>query len=354
MSLRTVRTVDEARAVLGPLRLDGRSIGLVATMGALHEGHLSLIAKARAQCDVVVVSLFVNPAQFNEHADLERYPRQEEYDRELAERAGADVLFAPSPAEIYPPGFSSSVAVLGLTDRLEGAVRGAAHFRGVTTVVTKLLNILSPDIAYFGQKDAQQTIVIRRLVEDLNMAVDIEVCPTVREPDGLAMSSRNAHLTVEERARALALPSALAAAEMAVSAGERSADALLEIAAEAMSVFEVEPEYLALVSPDTLEPVTCLERPALLAVAARLGSTRLIDNATLDPTLPSEDRASQSVFPARLQRVAQHAPAAAQQTPAAAQPTPSARSRSSVLQPAMRSTNPNQANSREAQATCSA
>src|ERR1022692_1887210 len=246
MSLRSVRTVEELRTALQPLRATGRSIGLVPTMGALHDGHLSLISKASAQCDLVVVSLFVNPAQFNEHADLDRYPRQEARDRELAALAGADILFAPCAEEVYPPGFSTSVEVLGLTDRLEGAARGAAHFRGVTTVVTKLLNMVSPDVVYFGQKDAQQAIGIRRLVSDLNMAVRIEVCPTVREPDGLAMSSRNTHLNPEERARALALHTALQAAGAAVSAGEHRAEVLIAVAREAIAPFAVEPEYLAL------------------------------------------------------------------------------------------------------------
>jgi pantoate--beta-alanine ligase len=280
--------VGELRATLEPARRAGRMIGLVPTMGALHDGHLSLVARARAECDVVVVSLFVNPAQFDERADLDRYPRQEDRDRELATRAGADLLFAPSPEEIYPAGFATSVEVLGLTDRLEGAARGSAHFRGVTTVVTKLLNIVAPDIAYFGQKDAQQVIVICRLVSDLNLPVRIEACPTVREPDGLAMSSRNAQLNPEERARALALHVALTAADTAASDGERSAEQLVRVAREAMAPFEVEPEYIALVSPDTLELVTRLEEPALLAVAARVGSTRLIDNLTLYPAVPSQ------------------------------------------------------------------
>jgi pantoate--beta-alanine ligase len=285
--MRTLRTVGELRAALEPARRAGRTIGLVPTMGALHEGHLSLIARARSQCDLVVVSLFVNPAQFNEHADLDRYPRREDRDRSFAAQAGADLLFAPSPEEVYPVGFSTSVEVLGLTDRLEGAVRGSAHFRGVTTVVTKLLNMVAPDIAYFGQKDAQQVIVIRRLVEDLNVAVRIEACPTVREPDGLAMSSRNAHLSPDERTRALALHGALAAAGAAVSGGELSADALIRVARDAMTQFDVKPEYLALVSPDTLEPVSRLDEPALLTVAARLGATRLIDNVTLYPDVRS-------------------------------------------------------------------
>ncbi len=279
--------MGELRAALEPARRAGRTIGLVPTMGALHEGHLSLIVRARSQCDLVVVSLFVNPAQFNEHADLDRYPRQEDRDRGLAAQAGADLLFAPTREEVYPAGFSTSVEVLGLTDRLEGAVRGSAHFRGVTTVVTKLLNMVAPDIAYFGQKDAQQVIVIRRLVEDLNVAVRIEECPTVRESDGLAMSSRNAHLSPDERTRALALHRALAAAGAAVSDGELSADALIRAARDAMTPFDVEPEYLALVSPDTLETVSRLDEPALLAIAARVGATRLIDNVTLYPDVRS-------------------------------------------------------------------
>lgn len=318
--------MGELRAALEPARRAGRTIGLVPTMGALHEGHLSLIGRARAQCDTVVVSLFVNEAQFNEHADFARYPRQEDGDRELAEQAGADFLFAPSPGEIYPAGFSTAVEVHGLTDRLEGAVRGSAHFRGVATVVTKLLNIVSPDIAYFGEKDAQQLIVIRRLVEDLNLPVRVEACPTIREPDGLAMSSRNAHLSSEERARALALPGALAAAGAAVSGGERSADAVVRAARKAMTPFDVEAEYLALVNPDTLEPVSRLEEPTLLAIAARVGSTRLIDNVTLYPVLRPA--------PPPIMRLTPH-------------PT------SRPDQPAVRS-NPQQANPREVDATCSA
>jgi pantoate--beta-alanine ligase len=281
--VRTLRTVDELRAVLAPDRRAGLTIGLVPTMGALHEGHLSLIERAREQCDRVVVSLFVNPAQFNERSDLERYPRQEAHDAELAAQAGADLLFAPAVDEVYPPGFATSVEVLGVSERLEGAARGAEHFRGVCTVVTKLLCTAQPDIAYFGQKDAQQVVVIRRLVRDLNLPVRVEVCPTVREPDGLAMSSRNARLDADERARALSLYAALNAAAGDAGGGERSAEALLSAARAAMTAFAVEPEYLALVDPDTLEPVTRLDGPALLAVAAHVGDTRLIDNSILDP-----------------------------------------------------------------------
>jgi pantoate--beta-alanine ligase len=281
--MRTVRTVDGLRATLAPARSDGLRIGLVPTMGALHEGHLSLIRRAREQCDRVVVSLFVNPAQFSERSDLERYPRRERDDAELAAGAGADVLFAPSVEEVYPPGFATAVEVLGVTERLEGESRGAEHFRGVATVVTKLLCMALPDVAYFGQKDAQQVVVIRRLVADLNLPVRIEAIPTVREPDGLAMSSRNALLDADERARALALPTALNAARELAARGERSAGALLDAAREAMCPFDVAPEYIALVDPDTLEPIEMLAGEALMAIAARIGAVRLIDNATLQP-----------------------------------------------------------------------
>jgi pantoate--beta-alanine ligase len=281
--MRTVRTVVELRSALAPARREARTIGLVPTMGALHEGHLSLIRHARRQCDVVAVTLFVNPAQFNERADLERYPRVEQRDAELAAAAGADLLFAPSVEEVYPSGFATTVEVLGVTERLEGASRGSEHFRGVATVVTKLLCMAMPDVAYFGQKDAQQVVVIRRLAADLNLPVQIEALPTVREPDGLALSSRNALLAPDERARALALPAALQAASALAATGERSAAELLQAAREAMRTFDVEPGYVALVEPDTLEPVTALTGETLLALAARIGEVRLIDNVMLTP-----------------------------------------------------------------------
>jgi len=281
--MRTVHTVAELREELSAARRGGLTIGLVPTMGALHEGHLSLIGRSRERCDVVAVSLFVNPAQFNERSDLEQYPRRQQHDRALAAAAGADVLFAPTVEEVYPPGFATAVEVLGLTDRLEGRVRGAEHFRGVTTVVTKLLCMALPDVAYFGQKDAQQVAIIRRLVADLNLPVHIEVCPTVREPDGLAMSSRNALLSTADRARALALRAALDAACERAAAGERSAPALLAAAGEAMLAAGVKPEYVALVDPETLEPCEALTRTSLLAVAARIGQVRLIDNVILEP-----------------------------------------------------------------------
>ncbi|HEY7961723.1 MAG TPA: pantoate--beta-alanine ligase [Solirubrobacteraceae bacterium] len=285
--MKTLRTVRELRAALAPARRDGLKIGLVPTMGALHEGHLSLIARARAQCGVVVVSLFVNPSQFDERADLERYPRAERRDAELAAQAGADVLFAPSVEEVYPPGFATQIEVLGLSERLEGAARGPEHFRGVSTVVAKLLCMTLPDTAYFGQKDAQQVLVIRRVVADLNLPVRVQACPTVRERDGLAMSSRNALLDPAERARARGLHAALCSAAAQASAGERSAERLLGAARATLHSFGIEPEYVALVDPDTLEPLRTLDRPALLALAARVGGVRLIDNVTLHPIAAS-------------------------------------------------------------------
>ena len=280
--MRTVRTVAELREALRPARREERVIGLVPTMGALHEGHLSLLRAARGRCDVVVVSLFVNPTQFDEQADLRAYPRDEARDARRAAEAGADLLFAPPVEEVYPAGFATTVHVRGLTEPLEGEHRGAAHFDGVATVVTKLLNMVGADVAFFGQKDAQQALVVRRLVADLDLPVEIDVRPTVREPDGLALSSRNAQLGPDERERALALPRALDAARAAHAAGERDAAALTSVARAAMEPFALEPEYLAVVHPETLAPLTTVNGDgALVAVAARVGATRLIDNALL-------------------------------------------------------------------------
>jgi pantoate--beta-alanine ligase len=266
------------------------AVGLVPTMGALHEGHLSLIRTARAQCDIVVVSLFVNPSQFDEDSDLDDYPRREADDARLAKHAGADILFVPSTEEIYSDSFSTAVEVFGLTDRLEGMCRGASHFRGVTTVVNKLFNMASPDIAYFGQKDAQQVAVIRRMVADLNMSIDIEVCPTVRESNGLAMSSRNSRLNPDQRASAGALFEALEQAADLTYAGECSVERIVRSARETMTTRGVEPEYLELVDPLTFEPVDSIESTSLLVVAARIGETRLIDNVVLDPALAGAAR----------------------------------------------------------------
>jgi pantoate--beta-alanine ligase len=251
-------------------------------MGYLHEGHASLIRRAAAECDEVVVSLFVNPAQFDDAADLEAYPRDEQRDAALAAEAGARLLFAPPLEEVYPSGFSTTVCVRGITEPLEGAHRGVGHFDGVTTVVTKLFNMVGPDVAYFGQKDAQQALVIRRLVADLDMPVRIEVAATVREPDGLALSSRNVRLD-GARERALALSRGLRAAEAAVAAGERDAAQVRAAALAAMTSSDVEPEYLALVDTDTLAPVDTIDGEVLLAVAAHVGGVRLIDNTLLLP-----------------------------------------------------------------------
>jgi len=279
-----VRAKDELRAILAAERAAGRSVGLVPTMGYLHEGHLSLLRAARAECDVVVMSLFVNPAQFAPGEDLERYPRDEERDAELAAEAGVDLIYAPPVEEVYPDGFATTVEVGGLTEVLCGdpARRGPEHFRGVTTVVAKLFNTAQPDVAYFGRKDAQQVAAIRRMVRDLDIPVRIEALPIVREPDGLAMSSRNAYLSAEERRRATALSRALreverVAAEDSLAAGLRAGHAVLAEAG-------IEPEYLEARDAESLTPVTALDgRPVLVALAAQVGGARLIDNTELFP-----------------------------------------------------------------------
>ena len=252
-------------------------------MGWFHEGHLSLLRHARAGCDVVVVSLFVNPAQFGPGEDLDAYPRDERRDAQLAAAEGVDYLFAPPLEEVYPPGFDTTVSVGGLTEVLCGhpSRRGPAHFTGVTTVVTKLLGMVQPDVAYVGQKDAQQALVIGKLIQDLNIPVRLEVCPTVREPDGLALSSRNAYLSPAERERALGLSRALKAAEERAALGERDAAGLLDAARAELEAAGVEPEYLELRSAEDLSPVQRLNGSALLAVAGRVGRARLIDNVIL-------------------------------------------------------------------------
>jgi pantoate--beta-alanine ligase len=281
--MKTLRTVAELRAALNGPRRAGRSIGLVPTMGALHEGHLSLIRRAGATCDEVVVSLFVNPTQFDDAGDLAAYPRDEQRDADLAAEAGADILFVPPPAEVYPPDFATTVTVDEVTVALEGEHRGAAHFAGVATVVTKLLNMAQPDVAFFGQKDAQQVAVIRRLVRDLDIAVRIEVGDTVREADGLALSSRNVRLRADDRRRALALRRGLDAVRACHAAGERDATILAAIGRAAMAELDVEPEYLELVTPDTFAPVAAVgDEQVLVAVAARVGDVRLIDNDILN------------------------------------------------------------------------
>jgi pantoate--beta-alanine ligase len=251
-------------------------------MGAFHAGHHSLMRAARERHDHVIVSLFVNPAQFNDAGDLAAYPRTEEQDAAEARELGVDVLFAPPDSEIYPPGFTTSVQVAGLGEVYEGAERGPGHFAGVCTVVAKLLNIVQPDVAYFGQKDAQQVAVVTRMVCDLDIPSRIEVRPTVREPDGLALSSRNRHLSPQDRERALGLSQGLFAARDAFAAGERDAARLRAAARAAMN--GVEPEYLAVVDPTSFTPLATLDGPALIAVAAHVGPVRLIDNVPLVAT----------------------------------------------------------------------
>jgi pantoate--beta-alanine ligase len=278
----TIKSKAEMHAHTAAARAAGRRIGLVPTMGAFHAGHHALMHAALETCDEVVVSLFVNPAQFEEASDLAAYPRTLERDAAEAAELGVDVLFAPSAEEVYPSGFATSVRVEGLSEVLEGAERGPGHFAGVCTVVAKLLNVVAPDVAFFGQKDAQQVAVVRRMVADLDLPVALEVVPTVREPDGLAMSSRNVRLDARERERAVALSRALAAVRDAVAAGERDPQAATAAGRAVMAAHGVQPEYLSVVDPETLAPVEILTGRVLVVVAARVGPARLIDNLPLD------------------------------------------------------------------------
>ncbi|WP_136055964.1 pantoate--beta-alanine ligase [Microbacterium sp. K24] len=279
--MKILRTIADVRAAVREARSDGRTVGLVPTMGAFHDGHLSLMRRAREQNDLVVVSLFVNPTQFGANEDLGAYPRDEARDAALAEAEGVDILFAPPASEIYPDGFATNIHVAGLTDVLDGAARGPHHFDGVATVVTKLFGIVRPDVAYFGQKDAQQVLVVRRVVRDLDLDVRIEACPIVREADGLAMSSRNVYLDADARAQATALNRALDAAASVFEAGERDGDGILSAAGRVLADAGITPEYLELRDAMTLEPVARVEGDALLAVAAHVGAARLIDNHLL-------------------------------------------------------------------------
>jgi pantoate--beta-alanine ligase len=273
--MKILHRVEEMRAAC---RAAGQ-LGLVPTMGALHEGHLSLVNAARECCRSVAATIFVNPTQFGPKEDFAKYPRNFERDAQLLENRGVDFLFAPSVDEMYPGGASTYVTVEALSDRLCGRSR-PGHFRGVTTVVSKLFHIAEPDVAFFGQKDAAQVAIIRRMVRDLNMAVEIVACPIVREPDGLAMSSRNAYLNPEERKAASVLYQSLQEVRKKFESGGRSTEALLE-AGKAKFGSEPRLDYLEIVDPGTLEPLVQLNQPALVAVAAFLGKTRLIDNLTL-------------------------------------------------------------------------
>jgi pantoate--beta-alanine ligase len=269
------------RAASGAARRAGKRLGFIPTMGALHEGHLSLVRAARSSCDALAASIFVNPTQFAPNEDLEKYPRSFERDRELLGREGVELLFAPSVEEMYPAGAVTWVTVEGLSDKLDGRSR-PGHFRGVATVVAKLFHIVEPDATFFGQKDAAQVAVIRRMVRDLNLPLEIVVCPIVRESDGLAMSSRNAYLDADQRKRALALHRSLTRVQRMADGGQRKTS---ELAAAGRAEFAGESlvrlDYLEIVDPDTLDPVDSISGGALVAVAAFVGSTLLIDNILL-------------------------------------------------------------------------
>jgi pantoate--beta-alanine ligase len=280
-------TIAEGRTACRTARASGKRLGLVPTMGALHEGHLSLVRTAKAQCDAVAVSVFVNPTQFGPNEDLAKYPRPFDRDCRLLEKEGVEILFAPAVEQIYPKSNSNAegtwVVVEGLSEKLDGRSR-PGHFRGVTTIVSKLFHILEPEAAFFGQKDAAQLAVIRRMVRDLNFAVEIVACPIVREPDGLAMSSRNAYLDGEERRRALVLQRTLQETRQRFQAGERTAARLIAAAMEVLArVPQVALDYFEIVDPETLDPVEQVSQATLVAVAAYVGSTRLIDNVVLEP-----------------------------------------------------------------------
>ena len=279
--MRVLHTIDEMRAACREVRRAGKRLGLVPTMGSLHAGHLSLVRAARATCDVVVVSIFVNPLQFGPKEDFSRYPRDLERDRELLNQERVDLVFAPDAEEMYGRDRGTYVTVEALSERLCGRSR-PGHFRGVTTVVAKLFHIVEPDTAFFGQKDAAQAAIIRKMVRDLNFDIQIVVAPTVREPEGLALSSRNAYLTPEQRNQALALYRALMRVQTLADRGERRAAELIRAGEE---VIREEPgarlEYLEVVNPDTLEAVADVSGGALVAVAAMVGATRLIDNVLL-------------------------------------------------------------------------
>ncbi|HEX6958029.1 MAG TPA: pantoate--beta-alanine ligase [Ferrovibrio sp.] len=277
-----IATIQDFRRARGRF---GR-LGFVPTMGYLHDGHLSLVRQARAECGAVAASIFVNPTQFAPHEDFSRYPRDMERDLALLRDLGTDLVFTPGVAEMYPPGSVTAVEVSEVSERLEGAVR-PGHFRGVATVVCKLFNIVQPTRAYFGQKDAQQTVVIRRMVRDLAMPLEVVVCPTVREPDGLAMSSRNVYLAPEERRAAAVLYRALRQAEAAYRGGERAAASLRRIMRDTLAGEPLaEIEYVSVAHPDSLAELDAVIDGALLSLAVRIGRTRLIDNIPLPPDPP--------------------------------------------------------------------
>ena len=279
--MQIIREVPQLPSALITLRAGGRSLALVPTMGALHAGHMALIHEAKRRANRVAATIFVNPLQFGANEDLDRYPRQEERDAQMLEEAGCDLLWLPRGSEMYPPGFATAVSVKGLSDRWEGEAR-PGHFDGVATVVAKLLCAVRPDIALFGEKDFQQLAVIRRMTQDLQLGVEILGVPTVRDADGLALSSRNAYLSQDERERALALPRALAEASTAIRSGRPVAEALAEAKAKLFDAGISKIDYVALVNSMTLEPLDGAEGPMRLIAAATIGTTRLIDNIPVE------------------------------------------------------------------------
>lgn len=277
-----VKDIDPLREVVALARHRGLTVGFVPTMGALHEGHASLIRAARAETGFVVVSLFVNPTQFGPHEDLDRYPRTFEADKKLCACEGADLLFAPSVEKMYPPGFRTFVEVTGLQDGLCGHAR-PGHFRGVATIVLKLFNIVNPDVSYFGQKDAQQARLIQQMAKDLHLPVKVKVCPTVREADGLALSSRNRYLSAAERQEAIMLFQALTEAQTVIRSGETRPNVIRQLMeARIAKASHACIDYVSIVDADSLEPVEQLKGLVLLALAVRFGQTRLIDNLVVE------------------------------------------------------------------------
>lgn len=287
--METIRTVSWMKESSRLARAENKIVGLVPTMGALHAGHMSLVDRAKRECTQVITSIFVNPTQFGPKEDLAKYPRTFDSDAQKLEAAGVDAIFAPQPADIYPPNFRTYVNVENLSDRLEGRSR-PGHFKGVATVVLKLFEIVQPTYAYFGRKDAQQVRVISQMVRDLNLDVEIVICPIVREPDGLALSSRNVYLNPDERKSALVLNRALTAARDELTSGTRDA---LSIQSTIQKIFAAEPQvqldYAEIVDADAFDPITRISKPTYILLAAKIGKTRLIDNLYVEPMPTSDD-----------------------------------------------------------------
>ncbi len=287
--METIRTVSWMKETARLARAENKIVGLVPTMGALHAGHMSLVERAKRECTQVVTSIFVNPTQFGPKEDLAKYPRTFESDAQKIASAGVDAIFAPQPADIYPPNFRTYVNVENLSDRLEGRSR-PGHFRGVATVVLKLFEIVQPTYAYFGRKDAQQVRIISQMVRDLNLDVEIVICPIVREPDGLALSSRNVYLTPDERKSALVLNRALTAARDELASGTRDT---LQLQSTIQKIFAAEPlaslDYAEIVDADTFDPITRISKPTYILLAATIGKTRLIDNLFIEPSSSTSD-----------------------------------------------------------------